>query len=1245
MAFWKARPGVNLIEVLVAAVIAGIVMLALGNFIGASLRVTNSDRDRAFAMQKALQMMEELAAYNQSAHDAILDDHADGMQFVLTTAPDVLPDQPLSGNPKVAGRLKYVRDILVEGVKGDDYARKVTVRVWYAEPSLQAGGTPQAGAKGDPLAVVSNVLRSTVAKPGPVHVLDVYALSIENMPHVVRKGDDDVYYPSASEARRNFMAALNGIKSKNPWLEFNVHYITRLSVGRDPLYRPYVNEGLAIHKDPDSSKRDPLDWVYLYPGQIDQGPELNYYYNPGDIEGKILLGDATGGATALDNGGYALADQFNHAVRYPREFDSSGRPLKPDGVSVASAPEDMSLRQFLEALLSDTSGKYRNALLVNLHGELFPSLPLRNYADAAKDPAAPGAAEKKRRLVLHPYRLNVPSTEAVRLLAYPYMEDGSDTPWPASTATDNTRFIKVNDSYASRAKITIKGIKPHLKQLTGTSLGVDANDVKITVVQRERPNSGNSDTKYVRVWEWPNSLSGSNADEMTGRSNGGHSGPHATWHDNNGHHGFAHADIPPDPAFASNDFVIHVSDLDYDARRTTQSSDIYGIKVNSGSPDRDYMLHGLQYFPDPYLPFLDRPSADHYPRNTARIIIEFGIDATGFPNGKRFEVVTQLMKSDGSWADPDDPAQRDDPTISRTWYYVGAGSLASDKLYRNTLDNSLTIPWTEQVQLVGDPRHNPYLDYRKKELYNPYFGNYRSNQEVYRNIFNDGSSTGSKHLDAFNPLLTLQVPDQPPPNTNSLPATYDIKFPDTSSAWATIKYNAPAYFRMWREALLRHSMVFANLTGEPIRFLGLGGEFALEKKVNGIGDLKAASKPWDGGTGDAGDKSNELFKERAPWIERQSDDWYAKPWLGEIYTSDQWSNWSGKGNLPTGTFRRERIGDLPAYRDWPSDARSDTYNTKQIKNDFGLPSFLNAENVVNSSGPLDMDPGDNKKGTLTATGKKIADGLRLRLLGQPKSDYAYKRATSDTAAQPPEWNLAPYLGLRATLDWLNPDPPVNPRGYYTSALGSGYFASNPIMISDNSGTDPRRAFVAATTFRPENATQVASLLDAGVAAMVGTYLDGTRNGIGKFNVKPLPRVKLTEPSDGAGLAGTLNLTWYARWTRSDGEEYSPFYTYDPSATVTSGGPLEIVHFVKVKQQPAGSWQLAGTWTSTAPGAPGPAAEAIANQPYPNPINASFNIGSLANGEYLVRVEAYRKDGTAILPGNYAYHQIAITVSN
>jgi hypothetical protein len=151
---------------------------------------------------------------------------------------------------------------------------------------------------------VGNIVRANAARVGPRQILDVYALSIENLPHVLRRDDDHQYFPGATEARRAFEGGLRSLESHNPWLGFRVHYVTRLATGRDPAYRPYMNDGKPLS----GTGRDPLDDVYFYPGRLLPGMDAPRYYEPAELGCNLTLG-----GTAKD--GYPACDAFNHAAR------------------------------------------------------------------------------------------------------------------------------------------------------------------------------------------------------------------------------------------------------------------------------------------------------------------------------------------------------------------------------------------------------------------------------------------------------------------------------------------------------------------------------------------------------------------------------------------------------------------------------------------------------------------------------------------------------------------------------------------------------------------------------------------------------------------------------------------------------------------------------------------------------------------------------------------------------------------
>ena len=1204
----RPRSGSNLIEVLIASSLAGVVMLALGGFIASAYRASGKEQDRAFALQKALQIMEEVSAHKaEAALDRGVDGFAaDGAQFLLTTTREARPEDALSGNPKIAGYYKYVRRISSKPVPGDEFARQVTVEVFYAAKDA----APKVAPAAKPLAVVSNIVRLNAARVGPRQILDVWALSIENLPHVMRKPDGTQFAPAAPDARRYFEAALRQLEGKNPWLGFRVHYVSRLSAGRDPHYRPYVNDGQPLA----GASRDALERVYYYPGRLTEGADSPRYFDPRMMGANVAVGGVTGAGGAVAQGGYPACDQYNHAVRHGEEFDDAGAPRLP-------APDaEPSLRQFLEGAIAAPPGAMRNAIVVNLHGELLPVVPLRNWSDAASEPAAADAEARRRRLVTHPYQLGfVAGADTVRLFVHPYMADGGNTPYEPGK-DHHVRTAASFPAHARAARVVVKGLKPFLAKadpLLPGQAGVD--DVTIRVVQRERTSNGNcgscDEATYEVKTAWPAAV---DAESDAARKN--HSGPHVRALADHGG-GDDPATSGADPRFEGDDLVVQLRDVDYDAHETQAGSAYFGV-----ADDPARRLHGLQYFPDPLLPFLTAASGRTQPRNTARAVIEFKL--TDAAARRRFEVVTQLMTTDRAFP----PLDARDAATSRTWVHAVTGGDWDPvkKLYWELAGDRPAIPYTEQLQLVGDPRHNPYLDVRRNGGYNPYFSDLTAGKEVYKGV------TGA--LDATNPFA------------GALGLTNAAAFAGTADAWGGVKVDAPAYFRLWREALLRQDMLFVNASGAPIRVLGLGGEFALDGVVGAGEPVHVSKKPYDGASGPTTKEADELTGDRRAWIARDGgDEWYAKPWLGELHPPDQAQAWVATGNLPAGPFRRRLLDDLAR---WPAGTdRAKAHDRRTVDGTFGLAAFLNAVGPGATS-PLRVEL-DGSRGRVTELGEGVAGAFHVALMPSLAADAGIR---ADRGDEPPEWARAPYAP-KLGFTWL--DQPFAPGAYYRQDGAADAVAQAPLLLAD-AGTG-RKAIVLASTLRPDAPNHLLATLEAAAVGGLGAYFDGTRQAIGAHNVKPLPRVKIKEPATGQLLEGNaVPLRWFARSVRASGRPYSHLFGYDQTKAPADGGPLDVVYFVKYRNQTAnGEWAMARTTgrvtsrggeafdgVKPAEGRPllHPDVVPIPNLPaYPEPVAAVWDTTGLPAGQYLLRVEAYRTDGATILGTHHAYHEIPVTL--
>src|SRR5205085_561733 len=130
---------------------------------------------------------------------------------------------------------------------------------------------------------------------------------------------------------------------------------------------------------------------------------------------------------------YSVADQYNNAMRFydeQRLYRSRlnakvNVPAAGGGTQVVNAypGEEMTYRLLLDDMIMNPSN-YLNALVINLHGELLPFPPIRNYSDAAKKPDyyhGTAAQPNGVRVVTHPEKLTYANTDTMRLRVYSYL--------------------------------------------------------------------------------------------------------------------------------------------------------------------------------------------------------------------------------------------------------------------------------------------------------------------------------------------------------------------------------------------------------------------------------------------------------------------------------------------------------------------------------------------------------------------------------------------------------------------------------------------------------------------------------------------------------------------------------------------------------------------------------------------------------------------------------------------------------
>ena len=390
----KKESGFTLIEVMIALLILSMMLVSIINIQYFMSKQGVRAREQTFATQKAIQLMEEMRSLVSGAEKtniSVLDDYDDGSSYnpVLTTEPGVAdPAGILSDNKPLEPGWKYLRQIQVIKLPNEPFSRRVYVRIYKSDPSNPS-------VPGETLAETVSVLKTITSEYVPTAGLDVFILCLENVPG---------WWTSLSLMRPMFDSVIQDIQTRNPGLEIRTHWITRLAYGRDKQYTPYIN-------NTDYTNDTSMPAVYFYPGLMRKSDGSDfYYYDPDQIQGRI---NAQG--TVRNSGSYSMADMYNHAMRYPEE-----EALYDNAVSNAYAsgqvPPEMSYRMLLEKMISDPDS-LKNILLINLHGELIPLPPIRNYSDAAKDPESfPNV-----RIVTHPEQLRYETTDETHFRVYPYV--------------------------------------------------------------------------------------------------------------------------------------------------------------------------------------------------------------------------------------------------------------------------------------------------------------------------------------------------------------------------------------------------------------------------------------------------------------------------------------------------------------------------------------------------------------------------------------------------------------------------------------------------------------------------------------------------------------------------------------------------------------------------------------------------------------------------------------------------------
>jgi type II secretory pathway pseudopilin PulG len=1162
------QEGMSLIEVLVSFVLVMVVVYALLGFANAAHHATRRNGDKQFAVQKAVSMLEELKSLVelQSSPATMLDAVDDGASTkpILTTDASVTdPATPGSDNIALGpGNWKYLRQISVSLLPGttDPNVRLVSVRV-YRNRDDNGDGSP------DSLAEVAGVLRTAGGNYPPTQVHDIFALAIENVPG---------WWVYMANLIPFVQSAIQNVESRNPGLEFRVHWITKLSYGRDMLYRPQINAAV------DSLQS--IDNVYFYPGKMPTTEAVSFYYPPDNFTGHILQDgtDKNGYSPATNPFPYALADTYNNAMRYPDEL-----ALFNDRLAAGLESDDKpTLRILLERLYQDPD-RFRNAIFINLHGELFPFPPIRNYSDPAKDPANfPNV-----RVVTHPERLRYPASSTyVKLRVYSYRTDPD-----VSGSGDDRDWLGQGHPGGVPITVTLKGV--HWTPTSG------AGDIVAIGGGTDQDGSTGADPyAQVSATDTPSAT----GMYFTASTSGG-------------------------------DTIINLYNSPLKSPEVLVSgSGTNAIWTGLNAASR---LYGLEYLPAPSedftgtgsvpTPFASNLTANHQKDgsglcsstsadctpNTARWILRVPADVLpGGANGNAMLTVETRIDSTTSGTRSNAP-----PDLSRTYVWRGSDVWMFGD---GTATNQPHLPLTERYQILGDPRHNPYADLKM-----PHDGSGRPAQDAlgmgfnrYFDDFQNASfnASGSPYWKGYTYTISGQ--------------TYGVKNDGTvdndgwKAAGSSVEIDMPRIYQIMRTVHAQARVVYTTMTGYSYYYCGLGNEIGYDAANNFSNSIPVNSKLLTGFSGNTHEQSilTDGANQGVKYIRENAAGtsyWWGLHWLGELYPDSSYSGgtgWEQTGNLPTGAGSGRFVRVLRTGIAQDLLPRGTTLvNAGRRTGPEGSTSYYWAGT---SSSTFHHIPSDGT-GNLQSGGTEIAARYSLPLSNGIPINRPFGTNVNDTGHNPDHFLQRPYDPVY-TAAYLSQ---FYDHSVQTSAEGSA------LLSLRNANNDVQFVVVNGISMTGQSGSSFIANWSL-LTLIQGFLAAGRYNPSGYANhVEQIPRVTITSPNATTFLTNpsSVPIGWRREWLRWDGQSYATSY---PSGYAETS-PLS--YAVMYSADNGATWKYVQDGSAATPGvrAADPSCLISTSDATPS-YDWATPAGSFPQGTYLIRVEAYRDN----LPLHYAYHQ-------
>jgi prepilin-type N-terminal cleavage/methylation domain-containing protein len=1127
----RNQRGMTLAEALAAMAIVGIIIGFSTTMVTTVLRGTQDNLNKQFATQKAISILEELRALVQTesaATEVVLDDFDDGTtnQVLLTTQTGITdPAHPTSGNRMAGGNWLFQRRVTVQRVRGANDVRLVNVKVYVND----VGGVRV-------LSEVAGVLSTIPQNMPPTQVYDVYLIAIENVPGWWLYMQNIVPFVEG---------AIADLEARHPGLEFRRHWIRKLSYGRDPRYTPYVNDA--------AESTAPIPGVYFYPGKLPAGSAVENYYPPAFFNARISVdGVPVNAASAANPLPYALADQYNHGMRYPEEralFDQrvAAKLESADAPTLRLLLDDMYMRPNL----------YRNAIVINLHGELFPFPPLRNYSDPAKSPAT----HPNVRAVTHPQQLRYGNGDPLSLRVYSYHVN------PANPGAIPD-FLGQNGP-STPVTVTLRGISwtPTPGEVAAFTGGVDFD-------------ANGSPDPYSFV-------SPATAAQPTG-------GATAMW--------YTATQAGPDTILR-----LYNSPLKTPCAQNTNPCDAGGLDANARLYALEYIPAPLENLPDPVSPgpfTVNLQTSGTAPKNTARWVIT--IPANKLPADSTITVETRIGND----------VATEYPNVSRTYVWRGSNQW----LFGDAATNA-NLPMTERFQLLGDPRHCPYVDLKL-----PHAASGRVRADAlgmgYNRYFDDF------HAGAVNAAASWPgwAYDGPPNSGNWFGVRNNVVDGDPNNdGWNTdngyLEIDVPRIYQILRSALMRTNAVYTTLTGFSYYYVGIGGEIGYDAANGFPNSIPVSARPFTGNNGTLNEQSiTDANNGGVKYIRENTlagDYWWSMNWLGELWPDSAWATWNATGNLPTGvganTFSRVLRGTINTRLP----AGTVFQNSVRRPQEEGSTTFF-WSGSTNST--FHHRYQDGTSGSLGPQGQEIANTYRLPMPPSIDNNRPFDVDVNDTGMNPDHFLQNAY-GAPTELTPLSE--------FYTHATG----IPGSALLAMRDGN--QAAFVVVNGISPAGQSGVAFMARWSFLSLIQSFLASGRYTVSgnpaPSRVRELPRVNILTPNDEIDVVdpGSISVTWDRTWRRWDGLPYTPAYPNNFTEDT-------IVRYALLYSRDNGrTWLFMKDHTAATPGVRPAAGYLQTATSFLLPTPA----GQFPKGNYVLRVEAYRDE----VPLHYSFHQYRVFI--